>query len=108
MNTRMLASAMLGLAVVSTSVLALTDPGAAMNRSGHDEKEMIKTSYGECMSLEQQFDSAIKSHATAAKVSEARTLRTDAGKLCTAGKTGEGVIKLQHALRDLGVTPTKG
>jgi hypothetical protein len=58
-----------------------------------------------CTALEKQFDGAIKTHGTAAKAPDARTLRADAGGLCTSGKAEDGVMKLQQALNDIGVKP---
>jgi len=103
-----MASAILGLAVLGTSVFAIAGPGSAMNSSGHDERGVAMTPYMQCMSLQQQFDSAIKSHANAAKVTEAKSLRSDAGRLCTNGKSEDGIIKLRQALKDLGVSPNMG
>ena len=52
------------------------------------------------------FDQAIVKHAKDAKAADAKTLRTDGGKLCTSGKTTDGTKKLQQALNDIGVKPT--
>jgi len=100
-----MASAILGLAILGTSVFAIASPGSAMNSSGHDERDNAVTPHMQCMSLQEQFDSVIKSHATAAKVTEAKSLRSDAGRLCAAGKSEDGIIKLRQALKDLGVPP---
>jgi hypothetical protein len=59
----------------------------------------------QCTALEKQFDQEIVKHGTAAKVAEAKTLRTDAGKLCQSGKAEDGVKKLDQALNDIGVKP---
>jgi hypothetical protein len=59
----------------------------------------------QCTSLENQFDQEIVKHATASKAAQAKTLRTDAGKLCQSGKNDDGVKKLKQALKDLGVKP---
>jgi hypothetical protein len=59
-----------------------------------------------CTALEKQFDQAIVKHAKDAKAADARTLRADGGKLCTSGKTDQGMQKLQQALNDIGVKPT--
>lgn len=58
-----------------------------------------------CTALEKQFDRAIATHGKGTKAADARTLRTDGGKLCTSGKANEGVRKLQQALNDIGVEP---
>jgi hypothetical protein len=59
----------------------------------------------QCTALEKQFDQEIVKHATATKATQAKTLRADAGKLCSSGKAVEGVKKLKHALNDIGVKP---
>ena len=59
-----------------------------------------------CTALEKQFDQAIVKHTKDAKAADARTLRADGGKLCVAGKTDDGMKKLQQALNDIGVKPT--
>lgn len=59
-----------------------------------------------CTALEKQFDQAITQHGKATKAADARTLRTDGGKLCVAGKTDQGMKKIQQALNDIGVKPT--
>jgi hypothetical protein len=71
-------------------------PAMAAQMSGSDK----------CTALEKQFDQAIVAHGKGTKAADARTLRTDGGKLCTAGKPTEGTKKLQQALNDIGVKPT--
>lgn len=61
----------------------------------------------QCTALEKQFDQEIVKHATATKAAEAKTLRTDAGKLCQSGKATDGVKKLDQALNDIGVKPAQ-
>ena len=58
-----------------------------------------------CTTLENQFDAVINSHGGAAKADSARLLRTQAGALCGQGDHEQGTIKLEEALKDLGVTP---
>jgi len=59
----------------------------------------------QCTALEKQFDQEIVKHATAAKAAEAKTLRTDGGKMCQSGKAEDGVKKLKEALDYIGVKP---
>ncbi len=63
------------------------------------------TSADKCSRLEKQFDHAIVKHQTAAKAADAKTLRTEAGTLCSGGKPDDGIAKLHEALNDLGVKP---
>jgi len=59
----------------------------------------------QCTALQKQFDQEIVKHGSAAKAGEAKTLRTDGGNLCKAGKATDGVKKLESALNDIGVKP---
>jgi hypothetical protein len=58
-----------------------------------------------CTSLEAQFDDAIKTHGSAAKAGDARMLRTQGGSLCAEGQHSQGAVKIEQALKDIGVTP---
>ena len=84
---------LLPIAAALTMVVA---PALAAQMSASDK----------CAALEKQFDQAIVTHGKATKAADATTLRTDGGKLCTAGKTTQGMKKLQQALNDIGVKPT--
>jgi hypothetical protein len=108
MKPRTMASAILGLAALGASTLAAMNSGLAADSGRLDERVMGMTPHMECISLEKQFDTAIKNHVSAARAAEARSLRSDAGKLCASGKSSDGIVKLQHAFEDLGVIPTKG
>ena len=101
MNTRLILPAILSAVVLSSPVLAAGGTTAPAGTA--DKKPVQMTMVEKCTSLEKQFDAAIKSHEKAAKASEAKTLRTDGGNLCTAGRHMEGVLKLEQALKDLGV-----
>jgi len=59
----------------------------------------------QCTALEKQFDEQITKHASSPMAANAKTLRTDGGKLCLSGKSADGVKKLQQALNDIGVKP---
>lgn len=106
MKTRTTIPVILAVAMLGTPALAGPGP-VRPSTAGAADHERFTTAM-ECTAYEQQFDKAIKSHAFVPMVDEARTLRTEGGNLCTTGKQTEGVMKLQHALRDLGVTPSRG
>ncbi|MFM9844699.1 MAG: hypothetical protein ACKVOI_17200 [Dongiaceae bacterium] len=86
------ATKLLGIALAA----ALVSPGAMA---------ATMTPAQQCAALQKQFDQEIVKHGTAAKASEAKTLRTEAGKLCASGKEADGVKKLEQALNDIGVKP---
>jgi len=103
MNTRMIVPALLSAVMFSTPVLA----AGAYEAAPQAQKTAAMTPADQCRSLETQFDAAIKTHGTAAKASEAKAMRTEGGNLCASGKQADGIVKLEQALRDLGVK-TKG
>ena len=88
MKYQMIIGAAVAAALLSTGALAATTTPAQ-----------------QCTALEKQFDQQIVNHATAAKAAEAKTLRTEAEKLCYSGKAPDGVKKLEQALNDIGVKP---
>ena len=63
------------------------------------------TAAQKCTRLEKQFDQALARHEKTDKAADAKTLRTEAGTLCTSGKADDGVAKLHEALNDLSVKP---
>ncbi|HEY5598297.1 MAG TPA: hypothetical protein VIK47_05790 [Kiloniellales bacterium] len=95
----------------SASLLAGT--AMAASQSKHDDREAGRrpqfaamTSLVEkCTSLEQQTITAIRDHASAKKIVEAKKMQEEGSKLCASDKKEDGVKKLQQALRDLGVKP---
>jgi len=99
----MIVPAVLSVVMLSTPVLAAGSYGTATPPTQHAQKAATMTPAAKCVDLEKQFDAAIKMHGKAAKANEAKTMRTDAGKLCADGKHGEGIAKLEQALKDLGV-----
>jgi len=110
MKKGILASAILGLAVLSTPVLAVTSVGHSFTGGQRDDRSdvMYGNPHRQCMAMEVQFDRTIGLHETAAKAGDARTLRADAGKLCASGQSEKAIVKLQQAFRDLGVPPIRG
>lgn len=88
MNTRqMIVSAALALALSPAAFAATASPDR-------------------CSALESQFDKAVvTSHV--AKIGDARSLRTEGARLCSQGKSVEGVKKLEEAVKILGETPAR-
>jgi hypothetical protein len=80
---------------IAAALTMVAMPAMAAQMSGADK----------CTALEKQFDQAIVKHGTAAKASDAKTLRTEGGKLCVAGKTAAGMKRIEQALNDIGVKP---
>jgi hypothetical protein len=55
--------------------------------------------------LQSQFDSAITSKGSVAKVADAKALRAEGGNLCAKGLTKAGVNYLESALKIIDVKP---
>ena len=106
MFTRLIVPAILGALVLSAPVLAAEK--AATPSTPATQTAATSTPGERCMALEKQFDAVIKDHGNAAKAGEAKTMRSEGGRLCTDGKHSDGIAKLEQGIRDLGVTPVKG
>lgn len=104
MNARMIVPAVLAAVMLGTPVMAANYSTTAAPAQA-TQKAADMTPVQKCSALEKQFDAAIKTHSKVAKVSEAKTMRADGGKLCASGKQADGIVKLDQALKDLGVTP---
>ena len=91
--------------LLSTAALAA---GTTTNEPAKDQNRIqtaAVTATQRCTGLETQFDDAINTHASMAKASSARLLRTQGAALCSSGQHESGIIKLQQALKDIGVEP---
>jgi hypothetical protein len=103
--------AILSAIMLSAPVLAATAPAgsaSALNAAQHSPEHELGTATeptDRCMTLEHQFDKAIKTHAKAANAVTAKDMRSEGGTLCASGKEVEGARKLQQALKELGKTP---
>jgi methionine-rich copper-binding protein CopC len=56
-----------------------------------------------CDSLQKQYQSAAVSNSSNPNAAKARKTATEGEKLCREGKSADGVKKLEHALKELGV-----
>ena len=64
-----------------------------------------KTTMTTCEQLIKQFDDSVGSHGMAAKIKEAKELRTAGENACKSGDYTKGVSDLHTALNNLGVKP---
>lgn len=104
------ALAMAMLVASSASFAAQTDqtsqanPKHGVTLHAGDSKDTAKAEAtpAECTALQGRFDTAIKTHQSNPGAAKAKDLRAEGGKLCAAGKTAEGVKKLEEALGDIG------
>ncbi len=58
-----------------------------------------------CDALDKQWRAELPRHLEAEELQTAKSLHAEGFALCLAGKTTEGVLKLEEALHDLGVQP---
>ena len=87
-----------------TDQASQTNPKHGITMHAGDSKDTAKAEAtpAECTALQTRFDAAIKTHQSSPGAAKARDLRAEGGKLCAAGKTAEGVKKLEEALGDIG------
>ena len=104
MNTRLIVPAILGALLLSMPAMAGGMSSTTMSAPA-TQKAASMTPLEKCSALERQFDAAIKQHESATKAVDAKNLRVEGSKLCLTGKEGEGIAKLESALKDIGVTP---
>lgn len=103
MNTRVLASALMGAFILGAPLLATAAEAAPS--FDRDTMAAMMTVPEKCNRLEKQFDMAVKAHQKAERVGEAKALRIEGGNLCANGSHAQGISKLERALRNLGVKP---
>ena len=93
------------------AALVLSGPAFAAGEASGMNKDQNRVQTAEmkaanrCTALEKQFDGVINAH-SGAKADNARMLRTQAGALCGKGDHTAGVIKLEEALKSIGVEPS--
>lgn len=103
---RLILPAVLGVAMLSTPVLAAGSPDTGLGGSGpsaHNAYAM--PSSDRCTRLKHQFDEAIKTRQQNEDASDAIALRNEGGKLCNGIDPARGVDKLLSALWTLDVQP---
>jgi hypothetical protein len=102
MSTRMIVPTILAAALLAGPAVTSAAAAPALRPM---QTAAAMTPSEKCTAYENQFDMAIKTHAKASRVGEAKRMRSEGGSLCAKGKHVDGVAKLEKALWDLGVTP---
>jgi len=85
--------------VAALAALSFAAPALATTTS--------KVTRESCRSYAQQMEDAIRTHASAPKLDQARKLKSRGDKACGAGKYGTGVKSYKIGLKDLGVKPVR-
>lgn len=107
MNTRLVVPVLAGLMTLSTSAFASTGDGPIEQHHRHAQQLAAQEimPYEHCMALQEQFDAAVKTSGTTAKMQDASKLRADAHKMCGGNQQTAGIKMMEQALADIGVTP---
>ena len=112
MNIRIILPVAAGLMLVGNVAFARGDFPAPEPHDGQGivQAEAALAPYDHCVALQKQFDEALKTSGTAAKVGGtkvggAKALRASAGKLCGGNQFQEGIRDMRQALFDIGVKP---
>jgi hypothetical protein len=106
MFARLIVPAVAAALVLSTSAFAAaTSTNSGPGKVENKVQTAAVNAAARCTGLENQFDLSIKTHGSAAKADSARMLRTEGGALCSKGEHEAGIVKIEQALKELGVTP---
>jgi hypothetical protein len=104
MFTRIAIPVVVGASLLAGAAMAAGPMGGKHSNSGRLQYAAVSMAE-KCTSLEHQTVTAIKDHALAKKITEAKKMHEEGSKLCAGDKKVEGITKLEQALRDLGVKP---
>jgi hypothetical protein len=92
--------------IAAATIASFAFAGAAFAASTSTTTAPAKTPDQKCTALTIQFNDAVKTHATHAKFTQAKTLGTTGEQMCQNKKEDGGIKDLQRALKMLGVKPT--
>ena len=95
-----------GLRVALLTALATTLLASAFGAPPPEVAARPATA-ADCQSLLHQFDVAITAHRGASHADDAQQSRDLGEAACTQGHYGDGVLKIRHALHEIGVKPVK-
>jgi len=93
-----------GASLLAGAAMAAGPMGDRDNNTGRLQYAAVSMAE-KCMSLDRQAMTAIKDHASAKKITEAKKMHEEGSKLCAGSNKDQGIKKLEQALRELGVKP---
>lgn len=102
MNIRTVLMAILATSALSTGAFAATHVGNARDTNHPSSRAQMSAA---CSALESQYDSVIEGKIDSPKMDKASGLHARGVDACNSSNSDIGVIKLQQALRVLGVKP---
>ena len=88
---------------IAPAAFAATTPAAASSAPAAAPAAAAPSPAAQCDALQKQFQTASAANASNANLAKAKKTASDGESLCKNGKPADGVKKLQHALKDLGV-----
>ena len=98
MKIPMIVPTVLSAMLLSAPALAVGNPSKSDVGGSHHLRMATATTDERCMILQQQYDEATMNYERAGKANELKTIRSDAGNLCTSGQPAQGVVRLQQAM----------
>lgn len=101
MTIRKIITAVTAAAVLAPAAFAATTP--ASTTAPAVAAAQATTPAAHCDSLQRQYNTAAATNATNPNAAKARKAATEGEKLCKEGKPADGVKKLEHAMKALGV-----
>jgi hypothetical protein len=93
------------MAIAATSALSTAAFAATIQHEGNRPSSREQMSY-RCSALESQYNGIIEGNLSAPKAEKAEGLHAQGVNACESNNSGIGVLKLEQAVRDLGVKPT--
>jgi hypothetical protein len=99
MSIRKIITTVTAAVLLAPAAFAATTPAATTTAGSMP----ATTPAAQCESLQKQYQSAAAANSTNPNAAKAKKSATEGEKLCKEGKPADGVKKLEHALKELGV-----
>lgn len=99
MTIRKIITAVSAAVILAPAAFAATTPAAGTAQGAAP----ATTSAAHCDMLQKEYQTAAAANATNPNAAKAHKTASEGEKLCKEGKPADGVKKLEHALKELGV-----
>ncbi len=99
MSIRKIITSVSAAILLAPAAFAATTPAATTTAGAMP----ATTPAAQCESLQKQYQTASAANSTNPNAAKAKKSATEGEKLCKEGKPADGVKKLEHALKELGV-----
>jgi hypothetical protein len=101
MTIRKIITAVTAAVILAPAAFGATTPASTTAPAAAAAPAMTPAAH--CDALQKQYNTAATANATNPNAAKAKKLASDGEKLCKEGKPADGVKKLEHALKELGV-----